>query len=168
MHTNCTVSRRGHDAHRPHPCRAGPGHLFPDWHMSKKWRGWFWNNHQLPLKNFTSWQSHDKRICCSQPQIVARLGPKKTLTSSPGTLTISPPACQIAKMSKLISRISISIWKFDLTLPTKIDSYLQTERHPVLKCAASWTGSLLTQRLITNCSAKPSLNTLPILSPNKA
>ncbi len=49
---------------------------------------------------------------------------KKTLTSSPGTLTISPPACQIAKMSKLISRISISIWKFDLTLPTKIDSYL--------------------------------------------
>ncbi len=28
--TNCAMSRRGHDTHRPHPCRAGPGHLFLD------------------------------------------------------------------------------------------------------------------------------------------
>ncbi len=28
--TNCAVSHQGHDAHRPHPCRAGPGHLFLD------------------------------------------------------------------------------------------------------------------------------------------
>ncbi len=36
----------------------------------------------------------------------------------------------------------------DLTVRTKID-YIYFERHPVLKFAASWTGSLLTQRLIT-------------------
>ncbi len=47
-------------------------------------------------------------------------------------------------MSKRISKISISIWKCDLTLRTKID-YIYFERHPVLKFAASWTGSLLTQ-----------------------
>ncbi len=56
-------------------------------------------------------------------------------------------------MSKLISNISISIWKCDLTLLTKIDS-IYFQRHPVLKFAASWTDSLLTQRLITNCSEK--------------
>ncbi len=70
-------------------------------------------------------------------------------------------------MSKLISKISISIWKCDLTLRTKIN-YIYFERHPVLKFAASWTGSLLTQRLITNCSEKPSLKSSPTLSPNKA
>ncbi len=73
----------------------------------------------------------------------------------------------VSQMSKLISKISISIWKFDLTLRTKID-YIYFERHPVLKFAASWTGSLLTQRLITNCSEKPSLRSSPTLSPNKA
>ncbi len=51
----------------------------------------------------------------------------------------SPRACQIAQMSKRISKISISIWKCDLTLRTKID-YIYFERHPVLKFAASWTG----------------------------
>ncbi len=50
-------------------------------------------------------------------------------------------------MSKRISKISISIWKCDLTLRTKID-YIYFERHPVLKFAASWTGSLLTQSKI--------------------
>ncbi len=52
-------------------------------------------------------------------------------------------------MSKLICKILISIWKCDLTLRTKINS-TYSERHPVLKCAASLTGSLLTQRLIIN------------------
>ncbi len=70
-------------------------------------------------------------------------------------------------MSKLISKISISIWKCDLTLQTKID-YIYFERHPVLKSTASWTGSLPTQRLITNCSEKPSLKSSPTLSLNKA
>ncbi len=48
-------------------------------------------------------------------------------------------------MSKLI-------WKCDLTLWTKNSIY--SERHPVLKCAASLTGSLLTQRLIITCFKK--------------
>ncbi len=77
------------------------------------------------------------------------------------------PSVPIAQMSKRISKISISIWKCDLTLRTKI-YYIYFERHPVLKFAASWTGSLLTQRMITNCSEKPSLKSFPILSPNKA
>ncbi len=41
-------------------------------------------------------------------------------------------------------------------------------RHPVLKCAASLTGSLLTQRLIINGFEKPSLKSSPTLSPIKA
>ncbi len=85
----------------------------------------------------------------------------------PGILAYSPRVCQIAQMSKLISKISISIWKCNLTLRTKID-YIYFERHPVLKFAASWTGSQLTQRLITNCSEKPSLKSSSIQSPNKA
>ncbi len=72
-----------------------------------------------------------------------------------GTLTNSTPACQIAKMSKLISKISIFIWKCDLTLQTKINS-IYSEQHPILKSAVSLTGSLLTQMLIINCFKKPS------------
>ncbi len=49
-------------------------------------------------------------------------------------------------MSKLISKITNSIWKYNLTLRTKINS-IYSEQHPVLKFAASLTGSLLIQRL---------------------
>ncbi len=58
------------------------------------------------------------------------------------------PSVPNSQMSKLISKILISISKCDLMLRTKID-YTYFERHPVLKFAASWTGSLLTQRMIT-------------------
>ncbi len=71
----------------------------------------------------------------------------KDLESSPETLANATPACQTAKISKLICKILISIWKCDLMLRTKINS-IYSERHPVLKCVASLTGSLLTQRLI--------------------
>ncbi len=46
------------------------------------------------------------------------------MTSSPETLANSTPACQTAKMSKLICKILISIWKCELTLRTKIKLYL--------------------------------------------
>ncbi len=36
---NYAMSRQGQDVHRPHPCRAGPGHLFLEGHVSKRWRG---------------------------------------------------------------------------------------------------------------------------------
>ncbi len=49
--------------------------------------------------------------------------------------------------------IDFLIWKCDLTLRTKINS-IYSEQHPVLKCATSLTGSLLTQRLIINCFKK--------------
>ncbi len=91
----------------------------------------------------------------------------KILTSSAETSENSTPACQTAKMSTLICKILISIWKCDLTLRTKIN-YTYSERHPVLKCAASLTGSLLTQRLTINGFKRPSLKSLLTLSPIKA
>ncbi len=57
--------------------------------------------------------------------------------------------------------------EYDLMLRTKINS-IYSERHPVLKFAASLTGSLLIQRLIINCFKRPSLKSLPIRSPIKA
>ncbi len=94
----------------------------PDWHVSKRWRGWCWKIHQRPLNTLP----HDKakRICCNQPQIVERLGPKRPSTSLPRTLANSTPACHIAKMSKLIFKILISIWKCDLNVTDKDILYL--------------------------------------------
>ncbi len=51
---------------------------------------------------------------------------------------------------------------------TDKDNYTYYERHPVLKCAASLTGSLLTQRLTINGFKRPSLKSLLTLSPIKA
>ncbi len=73
---------------------------------------------------------------------------RQRLTS--GTKTAESKPLKL-KMSKLISKISNSIWKYDLTLRIKINS-IYSERHPVLKCAASLTGSLLIQRLIINAT----------------
>ncbi len=55
----------------------------------------------------------------------------------------------------------------DLMLRTKINS-TYSERPPVLKCAASLTGSPLTQRLTINGFKRPSLKSLLTLSPIKA
>ncbi len=77
------------------------------------------------------------------------------------------PSVPNSQRSKRICKILISIWKCILTLRTKINS-TYSERHPVLKYAASLTGSLLTQRLIINGCEKPSLKSSPTLSPIKA
>ncbi len=77
------------------------------------------------------------------------------------------PSVPNSQKVQAICKILISIWKCDLTLRTKINS-TYSERHPVLKYAASLTGSLLTQRLIINGCEKPSLKSSPTLSPIKA
>ncbi len=61
------------------------------------------------------------------------------------------PSLPNSQMSKLICKILISIWKCDLMLRTKIN-YTYSERHPVLKCAASLTGSLLHKDWLSTAS----------------
>ncbi len=163
MLTNCAVSHQGHDAHRPPPAEQD-GSPVPGLTREKKMEG-------VVLKTFTNslWRTYSRYLSQKnllQSQLIARLGPKRPRQAARNIGKFTR-ACQIAQMSKRISKISISIWKCDLTLRTKID-YIYFERHPVLKFAASWTGSLLTQRMITNCSEKPSLKSSPTLSPNKA
>ncbi len=81
---------------------------------------------------------------------------------------------------KDLDKLARNIGKFTPSVPNSpnVQAYLQDidfkidyiyfEQHPVLKFAASWTGSLFTQRLITSCSEKPSLKSSLTLSPNKA
>ncbi len=163
---NNAVSRRGNDTHQPHPCQAGSSHV-PGLTSEQKVEGVVLKHSLAPSEElYLTTKPKEPAAASRRSSHGLDLKDLDKLTNI-GTLENSPPACQIAKMSKLISNISISIWKCDLTLWTKTD-YISSEQRPALKCADSWPGSLLTQRLIINCFKKPSLKSLPILSPNKA
>ncbi len=70
---NYAMSRQGQDVHRPHPCKQG--------RVTGFWTDTWVKDGGDGVETFTGalWRTlpHNKakRICCSQPQIVAELGP---------------------------------------------------------------------------------------------